>query len=72
MLDSAAILTKSGILLWKHEFVPSVTDPIQSLFDQVLLAQKSAEYPHGYEIGSQRLCWTFANDYHLIFIVIIF
>ncbi|KAL0483891.1 signal recognition particle receptor subunit alpha [Acrasis kona] len=68
MIEEVAILTKGGLILWKHTEKGIRGNPINTLIRNVLLEDRISA--KSYETDHYTLKWTLANDVDLIFVIV--
>lgn len=67
MIENFTILTKGGLVLWTYELYPLRGSPINSLINNVLLADRTSEKQ--YNAREYTLKWTLDNHHGLVFVV---
>ncbi|KAG0305100.1 hypothetical protein BGZ98_004593 [Dissophora globulifera] len=68
MLDFFTIATKGGLVLWSKSYSPSLSSPINTLIQDVLIEERSSTqvyYKDNYAIK-----WSFANELDLMFVAV--
>eukprot|EP01103_Thecamoeba_quadrilineata_P013220 TRINITY_DN3600_c0_g1_i1.p1 TRINITY_DN3600_c0_g1~~TRINITY_DN3600_c0_g1_i1.p1 ORF type:complete len:636 (+),score=152.31 TRINITY_DN3600_c0_g1_i1:25-1908(+) len=67
-VDNFTIFSKGGLVLWSHNEVDLVGNPINSLVKNILMEERGGE--NSYNIESYALKWVFANEFGIIFVAV--
>lgn len=68
MIDAFRIFSKSGLLLWRFDFIKQKKDPTDELIKDVLLQERAGQVTA--KIDSYELKWLVKNELEVVFVAI--